>query len=199
MKAAHRTSGEAVRQATGKDRDGWFARLDKWGAADRTHREIAAWLMTEHGVDNWWAQTVTVDYEQARGLRPPGGSRDGTFAVTVSATVAVPVERLFKAFVDPRQRQRWLPGVVMRARTSQPGRSARFDWNDGATRLEVGFVAKGEAKSQVALGHVRLPSAAEAKAMRAFWRERFAALKTLLAARTPGKSVARPSARAGRR
>jgi hypothetical protein len=169
-----------VRRATGHDREEWFARLDRWGAASRKHGEIAAWIMAEHGVDNWWAQTLTVDYEQARGLRPPGGSRDGTFAVSASKTVAVPVERLFAAFVDTKLRKRWLPGAVLRKRTSQLNRSVRFDWEDGATRVYVGFTAKGDAKSQADLLHERLPSAQAAEKAKAYWRAHIAALKTLL-------------------
>jgi hypothetical protein len=33
--------------------------------------------MRDHGISNWWAQTLTVDYEQARGLRKAGDSRGG--------------------------------------------------------------------------------------------------------------------------
>ena len=44
-------------------------------------------------------------------------------------------------FVDATLRERWLPGAVMRVRTSQAGRSARFDWDDGASRVNVNFAA----------------------------------------------------------
>lgn len=177
-----RTSDQAVQGATGRAREEWFALLDAWGAADRSHRDIAAWLVSEHGVDNWWAQSLTVDYEQARGLRPPGGARDGTYSVNASKTIAVPLERLFQAVMDPEQRQRWLPGDPLRECASQPGRSARFHWEDGATRVHVGFDARGEGKSQVALSHERLPDPAAAQERRAYWRERLDALKTLLEA-----------------
>lgn len=70
----------------------------------------------------------------------------------------------------------------MRERTSQPGRSARFDWEDGATRVNVGFTANGEAKSQAAVEHERLPDAQAAEAAKARWRERLTALKELLEA-----------------
>jgi uncharacterized protein YndB with AHSA1/START domain len=40
--------------------------------------------------------------------------------VGTSKTVPVPVGRLFEAFVDAELRERWLPGAVMRVRTSQP-------------------------------------------------------------------------------
>ena len=174
-----RTSDEAVRRATGRGRDDWFALFDAWGAAARAHGEIAAWIRTEHGVDDWWAQTLTVDYEHARGLRPHGGARDGTFVVNATKTIAAPVARMFEAFVNARVQRRWL-GSTMRLRTSRLGRSARFDWEDGATRVNVWFVAKGPAKGVVALSHERLPDAKTAKAMRAWWRERMEALGAML-------------------
>ena len=54
----------------------------------------------------------------------------------------------------------------MRERTSQPGRSARFDWEGGDTRVNVGFTAKGKGTSQVALRHERLPNAKGAERRR---------------------------------
>jgi uncharacterized protein YndB with AHSA1/START domain len=174
------TSEEAVRGATGRGYDEWFALLDELDANARRHGEIAAWLTGEHGIDNWWAQTIAVEYEPGAGMRPPGGGRNGMFTVSASKTVAVPVERLFEAFVDAELCERWLRGAVLRERTSQPGRAARFDWEDGATRVNVGFTAKGEAKSQVAPAHERLPDAEAAEEAKAYWRERMAALKALL-------------------
>jgi hypothetical protein len=173
-------SSEGMRRGTGRDRDEWFAVLDDWGAAGRPYREIADWLTGHHGLSAWWAQKLIVEYEHARGVRDPGARPDGTFSAGASKTVAVPVERAFAAFVDPQVRERWLPGVTLRERTSRPGRSARFDWQDGATRLNVGFVAAGESKSQVAVEHERLPDAEAARRMKAYWRERLAVLQTLL-------------------
>jgi hypothetical protein len=184
MNATDRTepggSGEGMRRATGRDRSGWFAVLDAWGAAGRPYQEIAAWLTGEHGLSSWWAQKLVVEYEQARGLRAAGVRRDGTFTVTASKTVAVPAERLFAAFVDAEVRELWLPGAVIRERTSQSGRSARFDWDDGATRINVSVAAAGEAKSQVAVEHERLPDTQAAEEAKAYWRERLDVLKTVL-------------------
>jgi uncharacterized protein YndB with AHSA1/START domain len=175
-----RSSGDGVRRATGRDREEWFALLDKWGAAGRPFREIADWLKSEHDLTHWWAQKLIVEYEQARGLRPAGVRPGGTFSVTASKTVDVPVQRLFEAFVDARARKRWLPGANMRKRTSERGRSARFDWKDGSTRVNATFLAQGKAKSQVGLEHELLPDARSAKKMKAYWRERLAELKDLL-------------------
>ena len=142
----------ALRRSTGRDRAEWFAMLDTWGAGGRPYREIADWLTGEHGVSSWWAQKLIVEYEQARGLRDAGVRPDGTFAGGASKTIAVPVQRLFDAFVDADLRERWLPGVVLRERTSQAGRSARFDWDDDASRVNVTF------GSRSATGRARSPS-----------------------------------------
>jgi hypothetical protein len=173
-------SDEVIRANTGHSWDEWFVLLDRWGAAERPHTEIARWVVQEHGVGGWWAQGVTVAYEQARGLRAPGQRRGGHFEVSASKTVAVPVERLYEAFADPALRERWLPGAAFEVRTAIGGKSIRANWEDGSTRLVILFTARGESKSQVALVHERLPDAATAEQLKPWWRERVAALKRLL-------------------
>lgn len=175
-----RKSVSGVQRATGRDREEWFTLLDAWGAAGRPYREIADWLVAEHELSNWWAQKLIVEYEEARGLRDPGIRRDGTFEVGASKTVGVPVARLFAAFVDAKLRERWLPGVTIREPGAEPAQPLRFDWKDDGSRVVVDFTATGEGKSQVSVQHQRLRDAKSATEMKAFWRERLAALKTLL-------------------
>jgi uncharacterized protein YndB with AHSA1/START domain len=100
--------------------------------------------------------------------------------VGASRTVAVPVERLFEAFTDESLRERWLPGADLRVRTATAPRTARYDWEDGSTRVIVGFEAAGDAKSRVALSHERLPDADTADEMKSWWRERLTELKARL-------------------
>ena len=175
-------SDEVIRSNTGRTWDEWFALLDGWGAARRPHPEIARWLVEEHDVGGWWAQGVTVAYEQARGLRDPGQRRGGLYEANASKTVAVPVERLYEAFADPALRERWLPDASFEVRTARPARSIRANWEDGSTRLVISFTARGEAKSQVALVHERIPDAPTADKLKAYWRERVAVLKQVLEA-----------------
>jgi hypothetical protein len=172
---------ERVLEATERGWEAWFELLDGWGAAARTHTEIARWLREDLGVDGWYSQSITVGYERARGLRAPGQRPDG-FAVGASRTVAVPVERLFEVFTDEALRERWLPGADLRVRTATAPRTARYDWEDGSTRVIVGFEAAGDAKSRVALSHERLPDADTAEEMKSWWRERLTELKTRLEA-----------------
>jgi uncharacterized protein YndB with AHSA1/START domain len=171
---------ETVVKRTGKGWAEWVATLDDCGARRRSHAEIARHVHDEHGVAGWWAQAVTVGYERARGLRAPGQRRDGAFEVNASRTVAAPVERLIAAFVDAELRDRWFPEAKLRVRPTTAPLSARFDWEDGRTRVNAVFDEKGPTKSAVAVQHVRLADESEAERMRALWREKLAQLKRVL-------------------
>lgn len=164
-------SEEAVRRRTGKGWREWIRILDAWGARERSHRDIARYLVEEHGVGGWWAQSVTVGYERARGMRAPHETSTG-FQVGVSKTVPVDVAALFAAVVNPRRRSRWLESGTLRMRTTRQPSTARFDFRDGTSRVIFGFTPKGETKSSVALIHERLPDADAVERMRAFWKER---------------------------
>jgi hypothetical protein len=172
---------EPVVGPTGRPYSEWFAQLDAWGATEVPHKEIAAWLTSERGVPGWWAQNITVEYERARGLREVGQRRDGLYSVTATKTIGVPIEELYAAVVEPARREAWLPGVQLRERTATPHQTARFDWGEGDTRVIVGFEAKADSKSVVAVAHERLPDRDVAATMKAFWRERLSTLKTTLA------------------
>ena len=175
------TSDAEITRRTGRGWEAWFDLLDEWGAAERPHREVARWVAEQLGIEplGWEAQAVTLSYERARGLRALGQRADG-FAVTASRTVAVPVEALYAAFVDPALRERWLPDGQLRERTATKPKSARFDWGDGETRVNVSFDAKGSSRSVVTVEHARLADADEAARRKAWWRERLSALKTQL-------------------
>jgi uncharacterized protein DUF4287 len=172
-------SDDAIRRRTGHGWEHWFDLLDEWGAPERSHTDAATWLREEHATGGWNAQAITVSYERARGLRAVGEHADG-FTVTASKTVAVPVDRLYDAFVDESLRGDWLPGAELRERTATRPRSARFDWGDDGTRVVVGFEAKGDDRSLASLAHEKLPDAQEAERMKAYWRERVAVLKAVL-------------------
>ncbi|SFR99512.1 hypothetical protein SAMN04487783_0357 [Agrococcus baldri] len=86
------TSAEALLAATGRTREAWRALLEQAGALEWTHKATAEWLVNEQGVDGWWAQGITVDFEQTHKGRLPGQQADGTFVV--SKTRTVPGERL---------------------------------------------------------------------------------------------------------
>lgn len=173
------TSDSAAERATGRPYAAWFADLDDAGAQAMGHTRIAAWLIAERGVPGWWAQTITVAYERARGLRATHQVGAG-FQVTATRTIAAGAPAVLHAFADPAVRQRWLPGVDLTPRRTTARNTARFDWPDPPSRLVVYVTPKDDGRSVVSLAHERLPDAAAVSSLKPFWRERLGALRRLL-------------------
>ena len=174
-------SDEKVQAKTGLAWKQWVERLDGAGAAQMTHRDIAALLKTVYEVPDWWSQTVTVGYERIKGLRALGQRVDGSYEATKSRTFDVPVAELFDAWADAGIRRRWLKETV-KVRTATAPKSMRIGWSDGAI-VAVGFMAKGDARSSVAVQHTKLPDRETANRLKEYWSERFDALGALLAKR----------------
>ena len=171
-----RTSDEAVEARTGKTWSRWFKHLDAAGAKKMTHQEIVAHLRDKHEVRAWWQQMVAVTYEQARGLRDIGEKPAG-YEISVSRTIAAPVNRAFKAWSDDQTRKRWLREDFT-VRKSTANKTLRINWPDG-TDLVVAFYPKGE-KSQVVAQHAKLKDAKSAARMKTFWGEALDRLKDSL-------------------
>jgi hypothetical protein len=172
-------SDASIQRGTGKSWDAWFSILDDWGAATRSHKEIAAHLIEAHQVGGWWAQGLTVGYERARGRRAVHERSDG-FSVNVSKTFPVSVERLYAAFADEVTRDRWVEPGTLRPRSTREHRTAHFDIGADGVRLGAFFTAKAADKSHVVLEIERLGSAVDVEPARAQWKERVAALAAVL-------------------
>jgi len=171
-------SSAAVKKATGKTWAQWLSLLDKSGAQKKSHREIAEWIHERHGLPGWWAQMVTVGFEQARGLRARH-EKPGGFEVSVSRTIVAPVDQAFEAWRDPARREQWLPRTPITVRKATPHKSIRITWTDG-THLSVNFWPKGPLKCQIVPQHGKLPDAATAETMKAYWTEKLDALVAYL-------------------
>ncbi len=108
------------------------ARMEKTG---ERHSAARANLLAGQRSNGDEPPLVTSDdaiRERARGGRAVGEHEEG-FAISVSRTVAVPVERLFDAFADESQRSRWLPGADLRERTATRPKS----WRDRLRALKA--------------------------------------------------------------
>ena len=174
-----RIGDAAVKAATGRTWKQWFKVLDGADAATWSHRRIAAFLHDQHQVPGWWAQMVTVGFEQARGLRAPHQTATG-FTASRSATFEAPLARLYAAWDDPALRGRWLDESDIEIRSSTPLKSMRITWSDGATRVEAAFSSKGEQRSMVQVQHHKLVDPAALEQARAYWEARLAKLKAML-------------------
>lgn len=164
-------SDQALIEATGADWKTWLALLDERGAVGLDHAAIARMVMEEFEIDGWWAQSITVGYEQERGLREPGQRADGTYSATASKTVGAPITTAFEHVADPESQAQWLGGLELSQRSASPPKSVRFDASDGS-RVFANLTAKGEAATAVQVEIAKLASAEDAEAAKAAWKAR---------------------------
>lgn len=171
-------SSAAVKKATGRTWPEWLTLLDTAGARKLAHREIAQLLARKHRLPDWWSQMVTVGYEQARGLRVKHQKADG-FEISVTKTMAAPVDRAFAAWKDPALREQWLPRTPLTIRKATPHKSIRILWAD-ETSVGVNFWPKGPLKCSVVPQHGKLTTPEAAEKMKAYWTGKLEALRVFL-------------------
>jgi hypothetical protein len=89
---------QPIERATNRTWDAWLSYMDGIGAKNLSHHEIATKVLEELDgkIDNigWWAQSVTVAYEQYIGRRIPGQRPDGTFQTSVSKSTQLGMQEL---------------------------------------------------------------------------------------------------------
>lgn len=175
-------SNSAVAKATGHTWDEWFALLDADQAQLLPHPQIASLAYDKYGVSGWWAQSITVEYERARGLRAKYELSDG-FRANASKTVLVPAARVNAAWVDAAQRAEWLPNAPLTITANTPAKVVRATWQgDGGGRVEVYLTPKDNAKCQVAVQHSKLADAERVAPLKQYWVDALARLKLYLEA-----------------
>jgi hypothetical protein len=172
---------DAVSTKTGKNWNQWCAILDKAGARKMDHKTIARYLYEKQGVPGWWAQMVTVGYEQARGLRARHQKPSG-YEISRSKTLPLAAAKIFAAWNDEKTRRRWLKDSAITIRKATPSKSLRITWVDGESNLDVMIYPKGKGKSQVAVQHGKLSGAKQAARMKAYWSEQLDRLEKVMAA-----------------
>lgn len=159
----------AVVKATGTSRDEWRAILDKAGAASWSHSKIAAWLVSEHGVDGWWAQNVTVDYEQYVGRRKPGQRPDGTFEVGATRRIPLDQSEAFELLIASVTETIGAAPASINTGGSSP--NARWKLEDGRSLLATAQrVADGKTTVGLTMSRITDPdSLTEVKATLKNW------------------------------
>jgi hypothetical protein len=161
-----------IEKATGKSFEWWCKALDKAGAKDMSHTEIAKFVPQLAATSGWWAQGITVSYEQHLGRRKPGQRADGTFSASVSLTVAgTPNDNLA---LWQKSAEKVLPKslVLVSQSASKPGArylSWRGKFKSGSTAV-IGFDAKAANKCLVAVEHQKLASPELLDSIKKQWR-----------------------------
>lgn len=171
-------SDEKVKAATGKSWMGWFIILNNAEASTKPHKEIAQ-LLSDKGCPGWWSQMIAVEYERARGGRKKNEREGGTFAVNVTKVMPGGLAKLFAAATDEKTRKDWFPTGAFEETSKTKDKYWRGKWKKDR-KLEFGFYAKGEGKSQIALEIGKLPSEDDVEKERAAWKKAMEKLAALL-------------------
>ncbi len=163
-----RVSDEAVKKATGKAWNQWFALLDKAGAKKMNHTEIAHWLSTQHIPSGWWAQMVTVEFERAQGKRKVNENAEG-FLVSVHKTVELSLNRLEKEWLALLHSRALSHKHLMPLPSNTKRRMLRYKADVG--EVIVFFDERGKGGSRIMVESVKLPSKKMVELNRAFWKK----------------------------
>ena len=171
-------SDEKVKAATGRGWMGWFVVLNRMEATSLPHKEVARRLKEEYDAPSWWCQMIAVEYERARGGRKKNERAGGTFAVNVTKVIPAALPELFATATDAKTRKAWFPPGAFEESSKTENKYWRGKWKKTA-KLEFGFYAKGDAKSQIALEIGKLDSAEAVEKERAAWKKAMEKLQRL--------------------
>lgn len=196
---ARGVSSDAMREATGRGRGEWLETLDAAGAEGWSHKEIVGYLEREHPhVSSWWRQSITVEYERARGKREVGQTADAGFQVGVRRTVGLPVAEAWELvttrpelWLGDRASVTFEPGERYEAggatgeiRVVKPAERVRMTWQpagwEAPATLQVTFAQSASRKTAIGIHLEKLPDAQAREEMRERFRE---ALERIAAAR----------------
>ncbi|PIZ65345.1 MAG: hypothetical protein COY19_08030 [Candidatus Marinimicrobia bacterium CG_4_10_14_0_2_um_filter_48_9] len=194
------TRSDIAIKKTGKSMDEWYTILDRWNAQEKGHAATAKYLAAEWGVNAWWSQNITVEYEKARGLRVVGQRADGNFEVSFRRTMPAPVEWVYAAFTTPERLNRWFThdaqldvrvggeyhtgdGDMGIYKNVVPNKRLRFTWENPdhcpGSMVDVQFDTPAPDRCVVSLTHSKIKTQDGYNDMKAGWHNALDSLKAL--------------------
>lgn len=167
-------SDEAIYDATGRDWNEWRRLIDEGPGRNAEHGAIVAYVMEEHGVNGWWAQSVTVGYERITGIRLPHQMADGTFTASKTRTIEVDGEALKEMLFDNAARADLFPGITTEMRSVPTTKVPRIGIGPGVAQISI--EPKPGGRATVTVAHEKLPQAGDVDLWKAYWTEWLTAL-----------------------
>jgi hypothetical protein len=167
-----------IENSTGKTWIDWLKFFDSIGAKNLLHKDIAL-KVSEHlagsiSSPGWWAQNVTVAYEQHIGRRMPGQSSDGSYEVSVTKTLDGTLDEAFGWWLDKVYGSNELAGVSF---SNEPKISKTDKWRhwrvslaDGS-KIVVSTMQKAPVKALLSVTSQKLSSSDEVEKLRSYWKQ----------------------------
>ncbi len=193
------TDANAKKQ-TGKSMQDWFGVLDAEDALTAGRRKAIELLLAAGVGDDWWATTIAVEHEKARGAVERDGKPKG-YAICVTKTVAVQLEDVYAAWTDPAALSEWFgpkcsvelavggrfenaDGDRGEFKRIRENKDLRFTWENAArgagSLVDVAFAAKPKGKTGITINHSRIQGRRDADELRECWGIAMEGLKQIL-------------------
>ena len=197
-KAVNEMSDGAIKKATGKSWDEWYAALDKFGGVAKGRKALNEFLFKANKVDPWWTSTIVVEYEKERKALEKDGRPKG-YNICATKSVAAKPAQVYEAFTSTAKLNQWFGagtkgeikegGSISNAdgnkatiKKLNPGKGLRFTWegakHDGEL-VEVKLTPSG-AKCGIVVNHDRIQTREAADGLRAAWGAALDTLKSQL-------------------
>lgn len=171
-------STEAIAGATNRSWERWVHALNQAGGADLSHCQIVSVVRSMLGPEvispDWWAQSVTVTYEQHIGRRQPGQAADGSYQMSVSKTLPGELDEVFGRwlnFVDS------VPDIGGLTFLCCPSATATPRWRywratlDDSTQVVISLTQKEPGKVGITVNHSKLSGRESISQWRAVWKD----------------------------
>jgi hypothetical protein len=163
---------ESIEKKFGEPWSYWMEYMQSIGAKDLSHAEIAKKVDSKIN-DSWWAQTITVAYEQQSGRRKPGQREDGTYEASTTKMINEEPEVLI---------EKWTKYVnndisIKNKLASEPKVSKtpkRHSWKaelKNSNKAFVAFEKMDSGKTQISVMEQRIKTENELKASKEFWKK----------------------------
>lgn len=172
-------SETAVVKGTGQPWSHWLSWLHSIHANDLTHKEIASKLAEHPGISAWWAQMLTVEFEQSIGRRVAGQDCSGSFSVSVSKTLDGNMDDALACWQYLAKDCTDFSDIAISRgpdiSTTDKWRYWRCGLADGS-RVNVNIYQKSPDKASLTIQHEKLESSEQVEHWRAYWKERLKVL-----------------------
>ncbi len=166
-------SEQAVIKGTGHSWSYWLEWLNSIDASALTHKDIAAALLSAHSLSHWWAQMLTVQFEQVIGRRVAGQDCSGSFSVSVSKTLPGSLDDALAHWLALASHCSEFSDIaISRDATVSQTEKWRY-WRCGladGSRINVNICQKNADKTTLSIQHEKLESAEQVAHWRAYWK-----------------------------
>ncbi|MES2965272.1 MAG: hypothetical protein V4760_15405 [Bdellovibrionota bacterium] len=205
---------ESLVKHTSKTWDEWLAILEKAGARNLEHREIAAFLKKKYKLTQWWQHVVAGGFEIHIGKKVDGRNAKGRWSLTATKSLPRNAEFVWKFLVSEEGQAAWLKpldpisveakatfetedGYFGELRTMRKGERARFSWSDPdwdrKSYVQMFIIKRPGEKSVLAFMHTELPDSRSRDLLRQRWKDVLATVSEELKAKVSSKT--RPRSR----